>query len=68
MEKIMPTYEYGCLVCKSEFEVQQSIKDEKGAECPKCGIFCYNRLISGGTSFALKGDCWAVDNYSSKKS
>lgn len=63
----MPTYEYGCLVCKNEFEIEQSIKEEKGAECPQCRIFCYNRLISKGTSFSLKGSGWAVDNYSSKK-
>jgi len=63
----MPTYEYGCLVCDNEFEVQQSIKDEKGAECPNCKIFCFNRLISKGTSFTLKGSGWAADNYSSTK-
>jgi putative FmdB family regulatory protein len=61
----MPTYEYGCLVCKNEFEVQQSIKDEKGAECPKCRTFCGNRLVSK-SSFMLKGSGWAADNYSSK--
>jgi putative FmdB family regulatory protein len=64
----MPTYEYGCLVCSTEFEVQQSIKADKGAECPRCKIFCDNRLISTGTSFTLKGSGWAADNYSSKKS
>lgn len=63
----MPTYDYGCLVCKHEFEVEQSIKDEKGAECPRCRIFGYNRLISGGTSFSLKGGGWYKDLYSSKK-
>ncbi len=60
----MPTYEYKCLVCKNEFEVQQSIKDDKGTECPSCRIFCDNRLISR-TSFVLSGGGWAVDNYSS---
>lgn len=63
----MPTYEYGCLVCQKDFEVVQSIKEEKGAECPNCRIFCYNRLISCGTSFSLKGDGWAADNYSSAR-
>jgi len=62
----MPIYEYECLVCENEFEVKQSIKDEKGAECPKCKIFSYNRLISKGTSFSLRGSGWASDNYSSK--
>jgi len=63
----MPTYEYACLVCSGSFEAQQSIKAEKGVECPKCKIFCYNRLISGGTSFTLKGGGWYKDLYSSKK-
>ena len=63
----MPTYEYSCLVCNKEFEVQQSIKDEKGTECPNCRIFCFNRLISASTSFTLKGTGWASDNYSSSK-
>jgi len=63
----MPTYEYRCLVCDSEFEINQSIKDEKGAECPNCKTFCYNRLISRGTTFTLKGDGWAIDKYSSSK-
>lgn len=62
----MPTYEYDCQVCSVEFEVQQSIKDEKGAECPVCRTFTRNRLISKGTSFTLKGDGWAADNYSKK--
>jgi len=63
----MPTYEYACLVCSGSFETQQSIKAEKGAECPKCKIFCCNRLISGGTSFTLRGGGWYKDLYSSKK-
>jgi len=60
----MPTYEYGCSICNVEFEVQQSIKEEKGAECPRCKVFTCNRLISKGTSFSLKGAGWAADNYS----
>lgn len=63
----MPTYEYQCSTCSAEFEVQQSIKDEKGAECPECKNFTYNRLISKGTSFTLKGGGWAADNYSNSK-
>jgi putative FmdB family regulatory protein len=63
----MPTYEYGCLVCSGSFEIRQSIKDEKGAECPYCKTFCHNRLISSCTSFSLKGGGWYKDLYSSKK-
>ncbi len=59
----MPTYAYGCRVCSNEFEIEQSIKDEPMAECPKCRIYTKNRLIVG-SSFVLKGDGWAKDLYS----
>jgi hypothetical protein len=62
------TYEYLCKTCNTAFEVEQSIKAEAGAECPKCRIFCTNRLVSGGAGFSLKGGGWAADNYSSSKS
>lgn len=62
----MPTYEYRCRCCGHEFEVQQSIKEEAIAECPRCRVCTNNRLISGG-SFVLKGDGWAKDLYSSSK-
>ena len=63
----MPTYEYKCLCCDNEFEIQQSIKDEAKTECPKCRVTCANRLVSGGSGFSLKGGGWAADNYSSSK-
>ena len=63
----MPTYEYQCKSCDKLFEAEHSIKSEPGAECPVCKVNCTNRLISGGTSFALKGGGWAADNYSSSK-
>ena len=62
----MPTYDYHCRCCNTPFEVNQSITDEAGAECPFCRVWTKNRLISGGTSFTLKGDGWASDNYSKK--
>lgn len=64
---MMPTYDYKCLCCSNEFEVTQSIKDSPGASCPKCLVWGVNRLISGGTSFTLKGGGWAADNYGSSK-
>ena len=63
----MPTYEYQCKCCDSLFEIEQSIKAEPGAECPHCKVTCTNRLVSGGTGFALKGGGWAADNYGSSK-
>lgn len=64
----MPRYDYKCLCCDHEFEVTQSIKDPVGAACPECLIWGVKRLISGGTSFTLKGGGWAADNYGSSKS
>lgn len=63
----MPTYDYKCLVCEKEFESVQSIKDDPHSTCPECKVECYNRLISGGAAFVLKGGGWASDNYASKK-
>lgn len=60
------TYEYRCLVCNKDFEVEQSITDRVGASCPECRIWSEERLISKGTSFALRGEGWAADNYSKK--
>jgi putative FmdB family regulatory protein len=62
----MPTYEYKCLCCDKEFEVEQSIKSLPSAECPQCKVTTTKRLISGGTTFTLKGGGWAADTYSSK--
>lgn len=63
----MPTYTYLCLCCSKEYDVQQSIKEPIGASCPECLIWGTRRLISGGTSFTLKGGGWAADNYGSSK-
>lgn len=63
----MPTYDYLCKVCSNEFEIEQSINDEVIATCPECKIITTTRLISKGTTFALKGGGWAADNYASKK-
>lgn len=63
----MPTYEYKCKNCQHEFETHQSIKDDPLKNCPSCQTDSLCRLISQ-TSFVLKGDGWAADNYSSKSS
>ena len=63
----MPTYEYACISCNHQFEVEQSIKDEPLIECLNCKEKSLKRLISN-TSFVLRGSGWAADNYSSKKS
>ena len=63
----MPVYEYECLCCQNVFDVEQSIKSESIATCPRCLVSTKKRLISR-SSFSLKGEGWASDNYSSKTS
>ena len=63
----MPTYEYRCLTCETEFESVQSIMDDSKSICPKCESKDTLKLIAGSSSFVLKGGGWAADNYSSKK-
>jgi putative FmdB family regulatory protein len=64
----MPTYEYGCTACGSEWEQVQRITEPPTEVCPKCGKTAAHRLISAGTNFILKGGGWYSDLYSSSKS
>jgi len=59
------TYEYHCKFCGHEFETVQSIKDNPLEKCPRCNSNTLQRLISVST-FVLKGEGWAADNYSKK--
>ena len=52
------TYEYKCKECGHLWEEFQSIKDEATEICPKCKKKSAERLISGGSSFLLKGGGW----------
>jgi putative FmdB family regulatory protein len=63
----MPTYEYGCSACGSEWEEVQRITAPPIEVCPKCGKPAAHRLISAGTGFILKGGGWYSDLYSSAK-
>ena len=60
----MPVYEYECTECKTTYEVDQKISDPPLTECKRKGCpGCVKRLISGSTSFTLKGAGWARDGY-----
>jgi putative FmdB family regulatory protein len=61
----MPTYEYACNACHSEFETQQRISEPPHAVCPSCGSADTKRLISH-SSFVLKGSGWYVTDYARK--
>jgi len=60
----MPTYEYACSSCQTEWEFEQSIKDVPLTECPSCHQQTARRQISRGTGFILKGGGWYSDLYS----
>lgn len=61
----MPVYEYRCMKCKREVELQQSINDETVPLCceDSCGGIAMQRVISS-TSFVLVGGGWGRDGYS----
>ena len=61
-------YSYFCNSC-GELEVEQSMKDDKLTSCPNdcCGT-SFERLISGGNGFQLKGGGWYADGYASNNS
>ncbi len=51
----MPVYVYeakepelGCAMCREEFEVTQSLKDERLTVCPKCGLPVYRVIQPAG--------------------
>ncbi len=61
----MPVYEYRCTKCLKVFEYQQRMADAPKSVCEECSG-ALERLISR-SSFALKGDGWYKDLYSSSK-
>ena len=60
----MPTYEYRCTACQTEFEKFQRMSDEPGAECPACGAPAERRL-SGGAGLLFKGSGFYITDYRS---
>lgn len=60
----MPTYEYRCPECSTEFEKFQKMSDEPIAECPNCGARAERRL-SGGAGFLFKGSGFYITDYRS---
>lgn len=63
----MPIYEYHCKGCDTTVEVIRKITDpEVKPKCQNCfelGNPEMERILSAGTSFILKGGCWAKDGY-----
>ncbi|MFH1395183.1 MAG: FmdB family zinc ribbon protein [Candidatus Omnitrophota bacterium] len=58
----MPTYDYECTSCKTQFEVFQNITDESLRNCPKCDAAA-KRLISTGAGIIFKGKGFYQTDY-----
>lgn len=62
----MPTYDYKCDNCRHEFEIYQSMKDDKLIKCPSCGENTLKRLIGTGSGLIFKGSGFYLTDYKNK--
>ncbi|MBX7042246.1 MAG: zinc ribbon domain-containing protein [Ignavibacteria bacterium] len=62
----MPTYQYRCGDCGHEFEVIQSMKEDKLKTCPACGKETLQRLIGSGSGLIFKGSGFYLTDYVKK--
>ncbi len=62
----MPTYEYKCDNCGHQFEIFQSMKDDKLIKCPNCGKNTLKRLIGKGGGLIFKGSGFYLTDYKNK--
>ncbi|NNE93373.1 MAG: zinc ribbon domain-containing protein [Verrucomicrobiales bacterium] len=62
----MPTYDYKCETCGHQFEVFQSMKDDRLTECPQEGCDGkVKRLIGTGAGIIFKGSGFYETDYRS---
>jgi len=56
----MPTYQYRCsdTSCSHEFEIRQSMTEDKLTECPDCKEESLIKIINSNGIFVLKGSGW----------
>ncbi len=62
----MPTYEYKCDNCGHQFDVYQSMKDDKLTKCPNCAQYTLKRLIGTGGGLIFKGTGFYLTDYKNK--
>jgi len=63
----MPTYDYVCTKCDSEFEAFQSMKDAPLTTCARCGKKGgVKRKIGGGAGLIFKGTGFYITDYKTK--
>jgi len=61
----MPIYEYRCDCCEHEFEVLQSISDDRLTDCPACKRSALRKKLSVA-AFHLKGTGWYETDFKTK--
>ena len=63
----MPTYEYVCDDCSHEFDVFQSMKDDRLKTCPECNEDTLRRKIGTGAGIIFKGSGFYETDYKRDK-
>lgn len=54
-------FEYACPKCDEVIEQYHGMDDKPNIMCPICRTEMYKKM--GGTTFVLRGECWAKDGY-----
>ncbi|MCC5842406.1 MAG: zinc ribbon domain-containing protein [Opitutales bacterium] len=63
----MPTYEYVCDACGSEFEAFQRMSESLLTDCSSCGESRLRRKIGRGAGFIFKGGGFYETDFKDKK-
>jgi putative FmdB family regulatory protein len=58
----MPTYDYRCPACGTDFEKFQKMSDPPAADCPSCGAAAERRM-SAGAGLLFKGSGFYITDY-----
>ena len=58
----MPTYDYKCPKCGTEFQEFQKMSDRPVARCPKCKAKAERQMSAGG-GFVFKGSGFYLTDY-----
>ena len=64
----MPTYQYQCTHCGHDFEILQSMKENRLKKCPQCHQSKLQRLIGTGSGIIFKGTGFYETDYKRKTS
>lgn len=65
-EQPMPTYQYECSGCGHNFEILQSMSENRLKTCPECGRRALTRLIGTGSGIIFKGSGFYETDYKRK--